>query len=90
LSPCCPDTSDAIKRVGKEEEEKVETVLCALRKKYQSSLVALAQWRHRIRLWNRRPGFESRQGERFLGKYSNAVVCMNFALYALFACLIEK
>jgi hypothetical protein len=32
--------------------------------------IALAAWRrgHRIRLRNRRPGFESRQGVRFLGK----------------------
>jgi hypothetical protein len=30
--------------------------------------------RHRTCLMNRRPGFESRQGVRFLGKHSNAVV----------------
>jgi hypothetical protein len=40
---------------------------------------ALAAWRsgHRIRLRNRRPGFESRQGVRFLGKTSEfCYVCI--------------
>jgi hypothetical protein len=42
-------------------------------------LKVLALWRsrHRIRLRNERPGFESRQGTGFLGKHSSAVVYKN-------------
>jgi hypothetical protein len=41
--------------------------------KYQMN-VALWQSGHRIRLRNIRPGLESRQGMRYLGNLSNAVV----------------
>jgi hypothetical protein len=37
----------------------------------------------------RRPGFESRQGIRFLGKHGNAVA-YKMTLYALFVCRKEK
>jgi hypothetical protein len=50
---------------------------------------SLAAWRsgHRIRLRNRRPGFESRQGLRFLGSLSSAVV---YNRLNLCACVLKK
>jgi hypothetical protein len=54
--------------------------------------IALAAWRsgHRTRLRNTRPGFESRQGVRFLGKHSNAVFCNLLAYVICIACVWKK
>jgi hypothetical protein len=41
---------------------------------YFIGLAPFGQFGHRIRLRNERPGFESRQGIRCLGKHSSAVV----------------
>jgi hypothetical protein len=50
-----------------------------------SSALALAAWRsrHRIRLKIRSPGFESRQGIRFLGRHSNAVIYNRVNMHSL-------
>jgi hypothetical protein len=85
-----------------EEKRKLEKTISEMMKTCRSSDLrsnalkakqwfARAAWRsgHRIRLTNRRPGFESRPSIRFL-TLTLQCCCVKLTLYVLVVCLLEK